>query len=228
MRFKAVIFDLFGTLVDNFSYQEHRDMLSEMAISLSIPSENFIELWIKTFNERVKGKFRTPQSNIVYICKEMGVNPEKGQIERACEIRRDFTRRSLTPRADAEPTILKLRSVGLKIALVSDCTYEVSVLWDETVFPKLIEVSVFSCVVGMKKPDARIYKIALDGLGVNPDDCLYVGDGSSHELTGARRVGMHPVLIQVPYEDETAYKVDSEEWKGPRIEGLREILDMID
>jgi hypothetical protein len=39
---------------------------------------------------------------------------------------------------------------------------------------------------------------------------------------------MHPVLIQPPYEDETAYKVDFEEWKGPRIGALREILDMID
>ncbi len=223
-----MIFDLFGTLVDNFSYEEHRGMLSEMAISLSIPSENFIDLWIETFDERVKGKFRTPESNIIYICEKIGVNPEEEQIERACEIRRDFTRRSLTPRADAEPTILKLRSMGLKIALVSDCTYEVPVLWDETVFPKLIEVPVFSCVVGMKKPDPKIYKIALDGLGVDPDDCLYVGDGSSHELTGARRVGIHPVLIQPPYEDETAYKVDPEEWKGTRIGALGEILDLID
>lgn len=227
MRFKAVIFDLFGTLVDNFSYQDHRDMLSEMALALSFPSEDFIKLWIETFNDRVKGKFKTPESNIIHICDELGVYPEEEQVKRACEIRREFTRSSLIPRNDAEPTILKLKSMGLKIALVSDCTNEVPVLWDETVFPKLIDFPVFSCVAGMKKPDPKIYKIALDGLGVNPDDCLYVGDGSSHELSGAKRVGMHPVLIQVPYENETAYKVDPEEWKGTKIEALKEILELI-
>jgi putative hydrolase of the HAD superfamily len=228
MRFKAVIFDLFGTLVDNFSYQEHRDMLSEMAFVLSIPSEDFIHYWIQTFNERVTGKFKTPESNIIHICKEVGVDPEDGQIDRACDIRRNFARRSLTPRRDAETTIVELKSLGHKIALVSDCTYEVPVLWEETVFPKLIDIPVFSCLVGIKKPDPRIYKVALDGLGVNPQDCLYIGDGSSHELTGARKVGMHPVLIQVPYEDETAYKVDPEKWKGTKIGALSEILDLID
>lgn len=227
MRLKAVIFDLFGTLVDNFSYQEHRDMLSQMAFALSIPSEDFIDLWIQSFNERVTGKFKTPESNILHICKEIGVDPEEGQVFRACEVRREFTKSSLTPRGDVESTILKLKSLGIKTALVSDCTYEVPVLWDETVFPGLIDVPVFSCVVGIKKPDPRIYKVASEGLGVNPNDCLYIGDGSSHELTGARKVGMHPVLIQVPYEDETAYKVDPEKWKGTKIGAIGETLDLI-
>jgi putative hydrolase of the HAD superfamily len=227
MRFKAVIFDLFGTLVDNFSYQEHRDMLSEMADAVSIPSHEFIKLWIETFRERVTGVFATPESNILYICDKIGVSPEDGQIKRAISIRREFTRGSLTPRSDARDTILTLKEMGLKIGLVSDCTYEVPTLWDQSAFLDLIDFPVFSCSAGIKKPDSRIYKLALEGLGVDPKDCLYVGDGSSHELTGAKRIGMHPVLIQVPYEDETAYKVDPEEWKGTRIGSLSEILELL-
>ncbi len=227
MRFKAVIFDLFGTLVDNFTYQEHRDVLSEMADALSIPSQDFIQLWIETFRERVTGAFATPESNILYICDKVGVSPEDGQIKRAIEIRREFTRDSLTPRSDARDTIHRLKEMGLKIGLVSDCTYEVPTLWDQSAFSDLIDVPVFSCSAGIKKPDPRIYKMALDGLSVNAEECLYIGDGSSHELTGAKRMGMHPVLIQVPYEDETAYKVDPEEWKGTRIGALREILELV-
>ena len=227
MKFKAVIFDLFGTLVDNFSYQEHRDMLSDMAFALSIPPEDFIRLWIETFNERVTGKFATPESNLIYICDKIGVSPEAGQIEWAIEIRREFTRSSLTPRSDARDTILKLKEMGLKIGLVSDCTYEVPTLWDKSAFLDLIDVPIFSCVAGIKKPDPRIYELALDGLGVTPKESLYIGDGSSHELSGARKVGMHPVLIQVPYEDETAYKVDPEEWKGSKIGALKEILEIV-
>jgi putative hydrolase of the HAD superfamily len=227
MKFKAVIFDLFGTLVDNFTYQEHRAMLSEMAETLSVSSEDFINLWVGSFKDRVIGKFKTPESNILYICNRIDVNPQEEQIKIACKIRREFTWRALTPRHDCESTILKLKSMGLKTALVSDCSSEVPILWDDTQFTKLIDYPVFSCVIGMKKPDPKIYKIALDGLKMQPNDCLYVGDGSSHELKGAQKVGMHPVLIKPPYEDETAYKVDFEEWEGEKIGALKEILDLI-
>jgi putative hydrolase of the HAD superfamily len=227
MKYKAVIFDLFGTLVDNFSFQEHRDMLSDMAEALSVPSQQFIDHWIETFNDRVTGKFSTPESNIVFICKKVGLDCGEEQIKRAIEIRREFTRGSLTPRRDAIATISKLRIKGCKIALVTDCTYEVPHLWITTPFANLIDVPIFSCKAGIKKPDPRIYQMALDGLGCAAAECLYVGDGSSQELTGAQKVGMHPVLIKVPYEDETAYKVNPEDWKGTRVSALKEILDIM-
>jgi len=54
-----------------------------------------------------------------------------------------------------------------------------------------------------------------------------VGDGSCHELTGASQVGMHPVLIRVPYEDtHDAHRIDAEEWNGPTISAVGEILEL--
>ncbi|MXZ10269.1 MAG: hypothetical protein F4Y79_12595 [Gemmatimonadetes bacterium] len=41
MKFKAVIFDLFGTLVDNFSKKEHDKVYALMAETLSAPYEAF-------------------------------------------------------------------------------------------------------------------------------------------------------------------------------------------
>jgi len=80
----------------------------------------------------------------------------------------------------------------------------------------------------MKKPDPRIYKMATDRMGIKPEDCLYVGDGSSHELTGARAVGMQAVLIR--HTDETVDEVVMEredDWDGPRITRLREVLNLV-
>jgi hypothetical protein len=55
-----------------------------------------------------------------------------------------------------------------------------------------------------------------------------VGDGSSRELTGASQVGMHPVLIRVPYEDTyDAYRFDPEEWQGATISALKDILTLV-
>jgi putative hydrolase of the HAD superfamily len=94
----------------------------------------------------------------------------------------------------------------------------------------MFDIAVFSCTEGVKKPDLQIYKLAAEKLGVRPEDCLYIGDGSSNELTGAAAVGMHPVLIVDPEEDRAGtHRIDSEgeEWKGPVISSFSEVLNIV-
>ncbi len=222
---RAVIFDLFGTLVDMFPFQEYERVLSEMANVLSVPLDDFQRLWGETFNERATGDFPTIEVNIEYICWALGMNVEAAQIEEASRIRFDFTRRSLTPRDDAVETLNLLRSAGHKIGLISDCTPEVPVLWPDTPFAELVDAALFSATVGIAKPDPRIYRLACEQLGVVPEICLYVGDGSSHELTGASKFGMRAVLIRVPYEEDyDYYRPDAKKWKGPVISTLKDVL----
>ena len=45
----------------------------------------------------------------------------------------------------------------------------------------------------MKKPDICIYEEALKRLGIDPGDCIFVGDGGSNELVGARKAGMKAI-----------------------------------
>ncbi len=66
-----------------------------------------------------------------------------------------------------------------------------------------------------RKPDPRIYQLALQRLGCAPEACFYVGDGSDRELTGAREAGIQPILIAAPLTN--AYDVqrpDVESWQG--------------
>ncbi len=79
----------------------------------------------------------------------------------------------------------------------------------------------------MKKPDPRIYRIATDQLGVEPETCLYIGDGSSGELTGAAQVGMHPILLNLPENNPDAHQIDKEDWNGPAISSLSEVLMLV-
>jgi len=159
MKYTAVIFDLFGTLVDNFSFQEHERVLTQMALVLSAPPKDFIRLWLDTFNERATGIFPNPEANIEYICRTLGMNLEDDSIKASAQIRFDFTLRSLTPRDDAVATLFRLKSEGYKIGLRSDCSAEVPTLWGDTPFVSLIDVPVFSCSVGLKKPNPRIYQL---------------------------------------------------------------------
>lgn len=228
MRYQAVIFDLFGTLVDNFSVREHEGVLAEMASVLGVPSDRFIRLWIDTFPQRVTGVLPTLLANIEYICQKLRAHVADDKAELAAQIRFNFTVRSVTPRAGSVETLSHLKSKGLKIGLISDCSMEVPTVWGSTPFVPLFDVTIFSCSAGIKKPDPRIYQIATEQLGVEPQSCLYIGDGSSRELTGASQVGMYPVLIRVSDKERSdAYQIDREDWSGPAISSIEEVLNLL-
>lgn len=230
MKYAAVIFDLFGTLVDNFSLREIRGVLTQMASIVSAPSDDFVQMWFDTFYERGTGVFKSGEDNIKHICQELGANAEDTQIRQAAQIRHEFTVRSLKPRADAVEVLSYLKSKDYKTGLITDCSSEVPSIWKDIPFAPLIDVALFSCIVGIKKPDPRIYKLAVEQLAVEPNKCLYVGDGSSQELTGAAQVGMHPVLISIPSLDITdVHRIDTEaeQWDGPTILSLKDILSLV-
>lgn len=82
-----------------------------------------------------------------------------------------------------------------------------------------VAAEVFSCSVGLRKPDPRIYLLACEELGVEPAEALFVGDGDNDELAGAERVGMTAVLLERPGMDR--------EWTGRRIQTLAELLALV-
>jgi len=230
MKYKAVIFDLFGTLVPNMSLTEHRAILVRMAHLLSAPTDDFVQLWFDTFNERCTGIFQTPDDNVEYICRTLGMSVNETQVELAARIRFDYAVQSTIPRPDAIETLTRLKSKGLKTGLITDCSAEAPAIWKSTPFAPLIDVAIFSCLVGLKKPDPRIYRLAAEQLGSEPQNCLYVGDGSSQELSGASQIGMYAVLLRLPDEDGAdAHRIDNEdeEWCGPTISSLTEVLTLI-
>ena len=76
----------------------------------------------------------------------------------------------------------------------------------------------------MSKPDPRIYEICCEWLGIEPAECLFVGDGANDELPGAERVGMTAVQLRVPGEELTE---SGQRWQGRAIERLDEVLELV-
>jgi putative hydrolase of the HAD superfamily len=198
-----------------------------MAHVLSAPPDDFAQLWFDTFNERSTGIFQSPDDNVEYICRTLGVSVNETQVKLATRIRFDYAVQSMMPRPDAIETLSRLKFEGCKTGLISDCSAEAPAIWKDSPFVELIDVAIFSCLVGVKKPDPRIYRIATDQLGVEPETCLYIGDGSSGELTGAAQVGMHPVLLNLPEDNPDAHQIDKEDWNGPAISSLSEVLMLV-
>jgi putative hydrolase of the HAD superfamily len=229
VKYEAIIFDLFGTLVDNISLRQSETVLAAMADILHLPEQTFIATWIiDTWYIRASGEFSSLEATVEYLCHLLDSDADRDQIQKACSLWSDFTLKALHPRPDVIDVLTHLRSVGYKVGLISDCAVEVQLHWPNTPFAHLIDTSILSCAVKVKKPDARIYQLACEQLNAHPQHCLYIGDGSSHELTGAANVGIHPVLL-AGYEEsnEDAIRPDAEAWQGPSISLFTEVLKLI-
>ena len=228
MKFDAVIFDLFGTLVGDF-VSSAGQMNAELAAALEVPYEPFMRLWRETTEMRTNGAFQTVEASVEYVCGAMDAQITAAQLSKAVEIRLRHTRRALEPKPNAVATLARLKHEGYKLGLLSNCSIEIYILWQETVFANLIDYPIFSCRERLKKPDPRIYHLTCGRLGVEPGDCIYVADGENYELTAAAEVGMHPVLIRTSSQ-ETRGEVlrEAREWQGDTVSSLPEVLRLID
>ena len=227
MTTRAVIFDLFGTLVRQFPGAAFRRSLARMGEALGLSADTMHDLWTgkETYIRRHKGGSPTLADELRATCAAVGVTPTDEGVDEALRVRYEFTRATLVPRDDAVATLQQLRKMGLRVGLISDCSQDVPELWRKTPFVPLFDVTVFSCDVHMKKPEPQIYQHACKTLGVEPPSCIYVGDGCSNELTGARAVGMRPFLLYPPDEERPkSYDWEGDGWDGETIAALGDVL----
>jgi putative hydrolase of the HAD superfamily len=93
----------------------------------------------------------------------------------------------------------RLRVAGFKLAVVSNSEGTIEQMLVEIGLRPLLDAVVDSSVVGVTKPDPRIFQIALDRLGLAPGDALMVGDSPSADVDGASAAGIRAALID-PYD----------------------------
>jgi putative hydrolase of the HAD superfamily len=228
MKYKAIIFDLFGTLVDSYDVVGYASALRETSSILGIPHEQFIKLWSDTSERRTKGVFKTLEENLAYICRELNVPVKKFDINLAKMVRYDYVSLALTPRQYALELLSQLKTDGYKLALISNCSSEPPDLWQATPFAPFFESALFSSVTGILKPDPRVYQMACEQLSIQPENCLFVDD-TALNLAAAAGLGMRSVLYRNPEETEYPGVVRPKEaWDGPAVTSLPEILDLLE
>jgi putative hydrolase of the HAD superfamily len=214
VRYRAVIFDLWQTLVP-WPVEGAQRMYDGLAAHFGSDPERFRDLWLRGRRERELGPM---EPHLRSLADELGF---EGDVLAAATLRRDWTLEHLVPRPDAVPTLEELRRRGHRLGMISACSQEVPDVWDQTPFGGLFDSTVFSCSVGVSKPDPQIYDIAREELGVEASDCLFVGDGANDELPGAERAGMTALQLRPPGEPLTE---EGERWTGRYVERLSDVL----
>jgi putative hydrolase of the HAD superfamily len=226
MSCQAVVFDLFGTLVNNFFTGNYRKYITDTAAALSLPRVVFKKHWHDTYEARAKGKIPSIQANIEEIFKRLAIPADPEKIAAAVRLRDEFIGQALIFRSDARHTLEELRGMGLKTGLISNCTVETPALLQPMGILSLFNTAIFSCDSGLLKPDPKIYQRACENMSVLPRDCVYVADGYDYELAGATHVGMRAVLIRHAGEPRDSFAVEAQDWQGPVIPCLYDIIKM--
>jgi putative hydrolase of the HAD superfamily len=229
VKYKAVIFDLFGTLVDNYDIIGYTSAIRETASILKIRAEDFTKHWQETAEKRFTGGFKTLEENLEYICKALDIPVKPFDIRLARMVRLDYVSTLLTPRRYAIEILAELKNSGYQLAIVSNCSTDVPLLWPQTPFAPFFNVLLFSSVAGFQKPHERIFLKALEELHAKPEECLYIDDNSNN-LTAAAALGFPSVLITDAEgkEQEHFPEKPKGEWAALKIKELPEVLDILE
>jgi putative hydrolase of the HAD superfamily len=83
------------------------------------------------------------------------------------------------------------------VGLISNAWPDLRDYITEQKFEDAFDHLVISAEVGVMKPEARIYQIALEQAGVRPDEAVFVDDFYEN-IEGCRDVGMHGIHFQNP------------------------------
>lgn len=187
---KAVLFDFWGTLVQQGAYSPLKQTYRLMR-----PNMVFGE-FVEKFERAVMTKIYDDQSLMFRDAfKAFGLRAPDWVIEKLIGIwNKNKLLAKLYP--DTMQALEMLKSRGIKIAIVSN-TPKLSVegLLEKFGFDKLFDAVCFSYETGLLKTDAEMFDIALGKLGVGKEDAVMVGDSLETDVAGAEKAGIMAVLI---------------------------------
>lgn len=187
---KAVIFDMFETLITHFESPLY--MGKQISNDMGIDEQKFREIWNTSDDDRTLGK-RTLEDVIEEILK---VN-NRYSIELFDKVIAKRKKSKVECFEHLHPEIIplfnQLKEMSIKIGLITNCYFEESEVIRDSILFDYFDAVCMSCEMGIMKPDTRIFHKCMEALDVAPEECIYVGDGGSLELETAKTLGMHPI-----------------------------------
>ena len=210
---KAVLFDIGGTLHTVTNNVELRtkfaqrliDRLEVYDIRINLPPDDLGSLLHKNaeaykhrseenrcelpaariWNEYYLAQFEIGEARLAPIAEELSFLYD---YERVCNIRRPNVNR----------TMKELREMGIRLGVISNIISSSFVphILKEYNIDQYMECVILSSETGFRKPDARIFDLALTKLGLPAGEAAYVGDTISRDVMGARNANL-AMMIQI-------------------------------
>jgi putative hydrolase of the HAD superfamily len=190
----AVLFDLFETLFTEWrGTPDGPPRWGVPGAELGVDEQEFRRAWAALQSRRMTSPFPYVDA-LAEICQSLGHEPPMAAIRELDALRCADKSSCFNPIDDEILDMLTgVKRAGLGMAIVSNCSVEEVLAFEQSPLASLVDEVVWSFEVGVAKPDPSIFLAGCERLAVAPAACYFVGDGSFGELGGAEAAGLTPL-----------------------------------
>jgi putative hydrolase of the HAD superfamily len=191
-KIQAIIFDWGGVLIEDPA----PGVVKYCAKALGVREEDYKRAWNLYMND-----FQIGLVTEQHFWKNM-TNHLKTPMPKAGSLWGDAFAAAYVPRQEIFALAARLRKAGCKIAILSNTEKPAVELFHRQKY-YMFDVEVFSCLEGTKKPERKIYEVALDRLGTTAGQTLFIDDRQAF-IDGAIQAGLETIL----FRDDNQLKKD--------------------
>lgn len=199
---KALLFDFGGTLDTDGIHWSEKFFEVYNHFHIPVTKDNFREAFIyseRTIVNIIKPDFGLKQTLNAQITYQLDYLQKKYFLpEVFLSITNELTEycyRSVIENVEITKEILNQISTEYLLALISNFYGNVKTVLEELSLKNYFTSIVDSAVVGIRKPDPKIYEIALNELGVNPNYAVMIGDSYNNDIVPAKSIGCKTIWI---------------------------------
>jgi len=207
---KLLTFDLWETIIiDEGEGESARDRLRAEFIIKTLGLLPGIKQDILSFFDELVAAFKNPvqendwsilpETQLDYLFRKLSVNVNKGEFESIykyyTEVILDFQPALTEP---IVPDVLKELKKSYLIGLISNTGRTpgrvLLTLLERLKIKEYFDFYVFSDEILMRKPDPRVFQIALNKAQVLPEETVHIGDSYRMDYVGAKNVQINAIL----------------------------------
>ena len=191
MRKPFVFFDLGQTLVyewDFIGYFDQKFLELLNGFGARIDQRNYRAVRDSAIRDRKIGH-GSVRELIIEVCRMVSPPGYETAIANRLEPQIKEGRKMFRFFDDAEPT-LKTLSETCDLGIIANQSEDILQLLEKSGIGNYFKVKAISGTVKLKKPDPKMFELALNEAGRNANDCVMVGDRLDTDICPANRLGM--------------------------------------
>jgi putative hydrolase of the HAD superfamily len=217
---KAIFFDLYGTLI-NIRTDEYDDWVYDVLSrylhynAINIKANELKKEYLEGIQLLIsRSKEEYPEVDVFSVFFNIINKYGKKKYSKVFVRSVSLLFRTLTIRNfsifDGLYNVLFELNSRYKLGIISDAQWvfaepEMSMLGLDQFFDNVI----LSSRYGFKKPDVRLFKMAMDNASSKPENSIYIGDNPYKDLIGAKRAGMRCILFRCECKQYNGYSPDA-------------------